>query len=438
MVPRNAFLAFIAAVCLVPSVFGQSSGKTVFEIYTELERFENDQRKAYASRGERFDANDREKVMDDRRDLAKKYAIEIEARSNLESKDFYYLGRIYSTAKNDKKALESMQKFIARIPPNASGDIVKSALAMIVSLSSSSKQMDVAEAAYVRFIKTDPIREAQQPVLQDHLATGFYKTGNFEKAIAHAQEAFDLLRTLQPRSTSEKRSRETIYMNLVEVLALGYKKNKNQDQALNILAEARAQSFTIPSANLYRKVMDFVEGSGFSEKKMMQKIDSYATADPAPELEITDWIGQEPTQLSEYRGKVVLLDFWATWCGPCIATFPRLRGWHKKYAGNDLVIVGVTKLYGEQDGKRMSKLQELDYLEAFRRQHKLPYAFAVTRSGDYSVKYGIAAYPTTVLLDRNGVVRYIGIGAGLEESTNLEDTIKKVLAERPILAAVSN
>jgi hypothetical protein len=45
------------------------------------------------------------------------------------------------------------------------------------------------------------------------------------------------------------------------------------------------------------------------------------------------------------------------------------------------------------------------------------------------MKYGIAAYPTTILLDKNGVVRYIGIGAGTEESENLEDEIKKVLKE---------
>ena len=50
------------------------------------------------------------------------------------------------------------------------------------------------------------------------------------------------------------------------------------------------------------------------------------------------------------------------------------------------------------------------------------------------MKYGITAYPTTVLLDRKGVVRYIGIGAGLEESENLEDTIKKVLEEDRNLA----
>jgi thiol-disulfide isomerase/thioredoxin len=181
--------------------------------------------------------------------------------------------------------------------------------------------------------------------------------------------------------------------------------------------------------------MDFVEGGGFSEKKLMQKVESYAKADPAPEMKMVEWLGQDATTLEQMRGKVVLLDFWATWCGPCISTFPRLRGWHKKYGGNGFMIVGVTQYYGEQGGKRMSPLQELDFLREFKEKHKLPYGFAISNPGEAASKYGVNALPSTVLLDRNGVVRYIGIGAGAEEVENLEDMIKKVVGEDSRLAS---
>lgn len=223
-------------------------------------------------------------------------------------------------------------------------------------------------------------------------------------------------------------------MNLTEVLAMSYKRSKNSDLALSILAEARVESFALPSAELYRKVMTFVEGSGFSEKKLIQKVNSIAAAEPAPEMRFIEWLGDEQKGIADLRGHIVLLDFWATWCGPCIVTFPRLRSWHKKYADKNFKLIGVTQYYGIQEGKKMSALQELDYLKQFKQKHKLPYDFALIPSGEAAMKYGVNAYPTTVLLDRNGIVRYIGIGSGSEESENLEEMIEKVLAEDSNLA----
>jgi len=275
----------------------------------------------------------------------------------------------------------------------------------------------------------------QQPLLENAMAAGYFKNGQYDLEVKHAQSAFDLLKTLKSKSLAERRDREQLYMNLVEVLALSYKKSRDSDQAMNVLAEARAQSFAIPSANLYRKVMDFVEGSGFSEKKLMQKVESYASADPAPNIRIDDWIGMDPVTLESLRGKVVLLDFWMTWCGPCISTFPRLRGWYKKYSDKDFVLVGVTQYEGGKDGKRMTGLQELDYIKTFKGKYKMTYPIAVVRSGEAS-KYGINAFPTTILLDRNGVVRYIGIGAGGEEAENLEGMINKVLKEEAMSSSV--
>ena len=413
----------------VVSAQAQKQTKSVIELRREIESYVADRSKELVSQGKRVDRAKRDDLENEKKSLAGKYAEEAATRPKLDGLEVYYLGELFIIAEEDAKALAAMKKFLAQYPPDMTGNAVQSARSYVILLSVRKKALTEAEETFQAWLKGEPLLKNQQPGLEQTLAVGFFRDKQYEKAIGYARHAFDMLKTLPAKTLAEKRDRETVYMNLVEVLALSYKKNDNKESALEVLAEARAQSFALPSANLYRKVMDFVEGGGFSEKKLMQKVESYATADPAPELKIKDWVGQTPISLSDLRGKVVLLDFWATWCMPCIATFPRLRGWHKKYGGNDFVIVGVTKYYGKDGAKTLSPLQELEFLGEFRQKHKLPYSFAVAEPAEDGMKYGINAYPTTVLLDRNGVVRYIGIGAGAEESANLEDMIKEVLKE---------
>jgi thiol-disulfide isomerase/thioredoxin len=409
--------------------------KTLAELSSDIDNYVSQRTKALVAEGKRVDSNKRDDLAHEKRSLAAKYAEEASTRSDLKAADYYYLGLLYVVAEDNEKALDAMDRYLAQFPAETKGTMIQSARSYEVILSTRRKLFDKAEEAYRLWLGGSPVEKNNQPVLEQVLAVALFKDGQYDKAIKYAQEAFDLLKTLKATSLTEKRSREQLYQNLVEVLALSYKKNKNADQSLEILAEARAESFAIPSAELYRKVMDFVSGSGFSEKKLMQKVESYASADAAPNLAVDEWIGQEPFTFDKLRGKVVLIDFWATWCMPCISTFPRLRGWYKKYGGNDFMIVGVTQYYGQQDGKKMTKLQELDFLKDFKEKYKLPYTLAVlSNSSEAPMKYGVNAYPTTVLLDRNGVVRYIGIGAGMEESENLEDMIQKVLKEGSQLA----
>ncbi|MBS1794914.1 MAG: redoxin family protein [Acidobacteria bacterium] len=423
--------------CLSASYVRAQSPRPVATLQQEIENYVTTKAREMAAQGKRIDSDTRADLEDQKKSLARKYAAEAAARPDLAKTDFYYLGLLYMAGEDNARALDALKRFLGEYPPDTKGDMIQSARSVAVIIASRLKRTAEAEQFYQAWLKGEPLVKTHQPMLENHLSAAFFKDGQYEQAVKYGREAFDLLKTFQAKTQRDKRDQEQIYMNLVEVLALSYKKNKNNEQALEILAEARAESFAIPSANLYRKVMDFVAGSGFSEKKLMQKVESYATADPAPELKIVEWVGQGPASLADLRGKIVLLDFWATWCGPCISTFPRLRDWHKKYAGADFAIVGVTKYYGGADGKRMTPLQELAFLGDFKDKYKLPYAIAVAEPTEDSMKYGISAYPTTMLLDRNGVVRYIGIGAGTEESENLEEMIKKLLKEGPRLASVA-
>jgi thiol-disulfide isomerase/thioredoxin len=432
----NVFYFLTAAALLFASSTAVlSQNKAPADLFNAIDNYVQTRSKELMSQGKRLTREQMDDLENEKKSLAAKYAAEVSARTDIKKNDYFYLGMLFNRAGNGTKEIDAMKKFLAQYPPDQSGDMIQIARSHIVIEDSKRKQMPEAESTFNLWVTGQPSYANQRPALEDYLATGYFKDGQYDLAIKHAQSAFDLLKTFkQPKTAYERRNQEQLYMNLVEVLTLSYRKNKDMDHALDLLAEARAESFAIPSANLYRKVMDFVEGSGFSEKKLMQKVESFASAEPAPELDVTEWLGHDSVQLSELRGKVVLLDFWMTWCGPCISTFPRLRDWNKKYGGDDFVLVGVTQYEGSKEGKRLTNLQELDYLRDFKEKYKMTYPVAIIRTGDIS-KYGIAAFPTTVLLDRNGVIRYIGIGAGGEEAQNLEDMIKKVLKESPRLAS---
>lgn len=151
-------------------------------------------------------------------------------------------------------------------------------------------------------------------------------------------------------------------------------------------------------------------------------------------------IGMEEKSLQELRGKVVLLDFWAVWCGPCIATFPHLREWHEKYSEKGFRIVGSTKFYNWQwdeiagkavrSNSEVSPEDELAMLEKFRRSYDLPYGFVITdKEVNYGESFGVTGIPQAVLIDKSGRIQMIRVGASEKNARALHDKIEELLAQ---------
>ena len=110
----------------------------------------------------------------------------------------------------------------------------------------------------------------------------------------------------------------------------------------------------------------------------------------------------EDFQWAKYRGKVVLVDFWATWCGPCIRELPNVRAVYEKHKAKGFDIVGI------------SIDQDLDALQAFNDQHKLPWVtLAGEETQDLAKRYGVRGIPTMMLIDKDGKV--VGVAHRVEE-----------------------
>ncbi len=165
---------------------------------------------------------------------------------------------------------------------------------------------------------------------------------------------------------------------------------------------------------------------------------------PAPEIAGEFTINGTAKKLSDLRGKVVLVDFWAVWCGPCIATFPHLRDWSKDFKKDGLEIVGVTT-YFERIGfdknagnvkrldEAMMPAQEQEMLKDFIAHHKLTHEILVVSKDGWqqaSKDYRVTGIPQAVLIDRMGNVRMVRVGSGEANARALEAEIRKLLAEK--------
>lgn len=160
----------------------------------------------------------------------------------------------------------------------------------------------------------------------------------------------------------------------------------------------------------------------------------------APAFDPMKWVNGEAISQEELKGKVVLLDFWAVWCGPCIATFPELRKWHDEYSDKGLVIIGVTNEYGyvwdeetekakrATDPASVTTEDELAMLEKFVKSYELRHRTMVTPKGsDMSTNYGVTGIPHVAVLDQEGKVQLIQIGSGPQSAARIEAKIKELL-----------
>ncbi len=176
-----------------------------------------------------------------------------------------------------------------------------------------------------------------------------------------------------------------------------------------------AEAFTYKPAADAEEVPDFYVPSG---DQMQQRLRGAA----APPFAGKDLDGK-PISLKDYRGKVLVLDFWATWCRPCLMAMPGLQEIHSKYKDKPVAVLGINT-----DGPNMERS-----VKKVLEQLKITYRQYMDVTDDLGRPYGVQGIPYLVLIDQEGIIQDIHTGYAPGQEQRLAEQIDKLLAGKSLV-----
>lgn len=430
---------------------------TASQLFTEASVYVSKKVDELIAKKARYTRTIHQNLFKEREKLAAKYAAHLSSRDDLKGDDFYYLGRLEWLAKNKSKAGKAFTTFLGFT--SADKKKQQAARSVIVAVESENGNMAAAEKMLASYFDSEPVSDREVLMMRKQLSADYRKSGNMEKAAVHGDEAFEKakLSLFSVSRNSGLGQLQDSGVNAFEINRELGRKEKAAEQLVALRKYAAAMNshavyiraidehirFLIDSKQreagyaLYENSFKLVEREitiksvrqTISNKLISRKHHYTMLGLPAPEItDLNTVFPKTNTNLKELKGKVVLLDFWATWCGPCFDAFPSLTDWHNRFSDKGLVVLGMTRLYGTYDDNP-TLAGELKYLRDFREEYKLPYPFVVASNQKTQIKYGAQSLPTAVLIDKEGIVRYVSTGINKNKKQEIEELIIRLLKE---------
>jgi peroxiredoxin len=144
---------------------------------------------------------------------------------------------------------------------------------------------------------------------------------------------------------------------------------------------------------------------------------------PAPQFALASLSGEGNVSIGAHRGKVVYVDFWASWCAPCLKAVPALEKLRKEFPASDFQVLAINL---DREPEKARKFLE---------DHPVGYPSASDPAGKLPEMFGLETMPTSYLIDRKGVVRYVHRGYKAGDDAEIRKRIQELLGPEKAVAS---